>query len=65
MDLLQQDGWRVGVVWECQLKGRERAPLDKVILALSRFLDGVDPLLVVGSNKTIEMQDWLSHSRNR
>jgi DNA mismatch endonuclease (patch repair protein) len=27
---LAQAGWRVAVVWECALKGRERRPLDEV-----------------------------------
>lgn len=34
---LLADNWRVGVVWECALKGRERLPFDTVMdsLALS------------------------------
>lgn len=31
-------GWRVGVVWECALKGRERLPLIRVIDSLSFWL---------------------------
>ena len=57
IDLLLANGWRVGVVWECQLKGRARAPLDEVVLALARFLDGDEPHLEIGSKKTIEMRD--------
>jgi len=33
-------GWRVGVVWECALKGRTRLPLDDVIMACARWLRG-------------------------
>jgi len=32
------DGWRVGVVWECALKGRERLPLNAVIDLCSTWL---------------------------
>lgn len=28
---LREVGWRVGIVWECALKGRTRLPLDDVI----------------------------------
>lgn len=31
-------GWRVGVVWECALKGRTRLPLDDVIRACAGWL---------------------------
>lgn len=33
-------GWRVGVVWECALKGRTRLPLDDVIMACAGWLQG-------------------------
>lgn len=35
---LVADGWRVGVVWECALKGRERLPLDLVLRLCSDWL---------------------------
>jgi DNA mismatch endonuclease, patch repair protein len=35
---LVTDGWRVGVVWECALKGRERLPLDLVLRRCSDWL---------------------------
>jgi len=28
---LRESGWRVGVVWECALKGKKKLPLDRVI----------------------------------
>jgi DNA mismatch endonuclease (patch repair protein) len=36
--LLEKD-WRVAIVWECALKGRERIPLDKVVDELVRWLN--------------------------
>ena len=29
--LLQQSGWRVGIVWECSLKGKHRINVEEVI----------------------------------
>lgn len=37
---LTEMGWRVGVVWECALKGRTRLPLDDVIQACAGWLRG-------------------------
>lgn len=36
--MLLSDGWRVGVIWECALKGRERLPRDEVIDRITRWL---------------------------
>lgn len=36
--LLREQGWRVGVVWECALKGRTRLPLEAVIDMCSMWL---------------------------
>ena len=35
---LAGDGWRVGVVWECALKGRTKRPLDEVLAACADWL---------------------------
>ena len=35
---LLSDNWRVAVVWECALKGRERVPFDGLIESLARWL---------------------------
>lgn len=40
MSALTGMGWRVGVVWECALKGRTRLPLDDVIRACAEWLRG-------------------------
>jgi DNA mismatch endonuclease (patch repair protein) len=37
-EALSKAGWRVGVVWECALKGRERRPLDEVAEALELWI---------------------------
>lgn len=37
---LEKAGWRVGVVWECALKGRTRIPLEQVIGRCERWLRG-------------------------
>lgn len=34
-DTLLAQGWRVGVVWECALKGRTRLPFDAIIDSLT------------------------------
>ncbi len=35
---LRQAGWRVGTVWECALKGRERLPEDRVAEQCAEWL---------------------------
>ena len=35
---LREAGWRVGVVWECALKGRYRLPLDDLIDSIASWL---------------------------
>lgn len=36
---LSDDGWRVAVIWECALKGRERLPLEDVISTCADWLN--------------------------
>jgi DNA mismatch endonuclease (patch repair protein) len=35
---LHSAGWRVGIVWECALKGREKRPLQEITAALAAWL---------------------------
>lgn len=35
---LQESGWRLGVVWECALKGRTRLPIGEVIARCADWL---------------------------
>lgn len=52
-EALLNGGWRMAEVWECQLKGRERQPIEVVMDALSGFLDGNDHRLVIGLDRTV------------
>lgn len=45
--LLEEAGWRQGVVWECALKGRERFPLEEVIGTCAGWLRSDLPYLEV------------------
>lgn len=38
INALREAGWRVGVVWECAVKGRTRLPLDVVIVQCAAWL---------------------------
>ncbi|CAM3601385.1 very short patch repair endonuclease [Agrobacterium radiobacter] len=45
--LLRETGWRVGTVWECALKGREKLPVDDIVAALAVWLRGETPELEI------------------
>jgi DNA mismatch endonuclease (patch repair protein) len=38
VEALKKAGWRVGIVWECALKGRGRMPADMVVDACAAWL---------------------------
>lgn len=48
---------RVAEVWECQLKGKERQPLEVVITRLGTFLDSNEKHCVIGGNQTVTTSD--------
>lgn len=50
---LRDMGWRVCQVWECQLKGRERRPVEEVLEACATFLERDTPVLSIGSPSTV------------
>lgn len=50
---LFEQNWRVAEVWECQLKGKRRQPLDEVITRLGAFLDSNENHCVIGANQTV------------
>lgn len=52
-EALLAQGWRVGEVWECQLKGREHQPLEAVLASLAKFLRNDRRRLVIGLDKTV------------
>lgn len=47
MQALKSSGWRVGVIWECALKGRTRKPPDVVATECAIWLRGTDPELEI------------------
>lgn len=44
---LGEAGWRLGVVWECALKGRTRLPLVEVLEACMAWLRSQEPRLEI------------------
>lgn len=38
VETLLKDGWRVGIIWECALKGRERLDINDVVARSSAWL---------------------------
>jgi len=49
MEQLRQQGWRVLVIWECALKGKQRLPFEQVIQLTSDWLRGkVEHLEITG-----------------
>jgi DNA mismatch endonuclease (patch repair protein) len=48
-------GWRIGDVWECALKGRERMPVEDVLGVCSAFLKGDTSRLDIGGKRTVEI----------
>lgn len=51
IDLLHEGGWRVGTVWECALRGRERMPFDNVMNRIGNWLNsGQNDLSIRGSS---------------
>lgn len=51
LERLLADGWRVGTVWECALKGRNRWPLDEVIKQCADWLVAGGPCLVISGGE--------------
>jgi DNA mismatch endonuclease, patch repair protein len=45
--LLQEQGWRVAVVWECALKGRTRLDAAKTMQRLAKWVTSSDILLTI------------------
>ncbi|MBV7257904.1 DNA mismatch endonuclease Vsr [Pacificimonas sp. WHA3] len=48
---LQNDGWRVGTIWECAMRGRSRIGLDEVAERCAIWLQGNDERLEVYGHK--------------
>lgn len=43
IEALRRDGWRIGTVWECALKGKTRRPAGEVVEGLAGWLRGNAP----------------------
>lgn len=50
LDKLGEDGWRVGLIWECALKGRSRKPFDIVIRDCATWLSSKKQRLEIRGN---------------
>jgi len=48
---LKKEGWRIMVIWECTLKGRERFPLDKVIDKVIAWLLSNSPAMEINGRE--------------
>jgi DNA mismatch endonuclease (patch repair protein) len=44
-------GWRVGIVWECAMKGRRRQPLHQVLDSCAAWLSSDAPTLEIGGDE--------------
>lgn len=51
---LQEDGWRIAVVWECAVRGKQRLPQEEVIDSLSVWLSSEDRFLDLRSQNRDE-----------
>ena len=56
-DQLAALGWRVGEIWECSLKGRERRTLQDVLAACVTFLEGSAARMSIGVDQTVTISD--------
>ena len=56
---LRSSGWRVGIVWECALKGRARRELHETMQLLATWVRSENDSISIGGKR-----DWSHHSRN-
>lgn len=47
IETLASEGWRVAVVWECALKGRQRLPVDDAMDCVARWLISTEARLTL------------------
>jgi DNA mismatch endonuclease (patch repair protein) len=36
---LIEEGWRVAIVWECTLKGKDKEKLDRIVCSLEKWME--------------------------
>jgi DNA mismatch endonuclease (patch repair protein) len=52
VEQLREAGWRIGIVWECALKGKHRLPLENTLACCEDWLAGAEPDLEIrGANQ--------------
>ncbi|WP_324751327.1 very short patch repair endonuclease [Sphingomonas sp. LY54] len=51
VEALRASGWRIGIVWECALKGRTRLPLAEVLDRCEAWLCSNDTALEIAGNE--------------
>lgn len=56
-EALLADGWRIAEVWECQLKGRERQPPEKILSLCDAFLRGETVMCSIGDDRRVQVPD--------
>lgn len=56
-EALLVEGWRIAEVWECQLKGRARRPVDEVVAELAGFLRSATPFQSIGASRTVTISE--------
>lgn len=49
---LAREQWRVGLVWECALKGRTRMPIEEVLDRCEAWLLSQEPHLEIAGDET-------------
>lgn len=48
---LEKEGWRVLIVWECAIRGRQKQPLDKIVDRIESWLISNSPLESIEGQK--------------
>ncbi|WP_302848759.1 very short patch repair endonuclease [Roseovarius sp. THAF9] len=51
IDQLHECGWRVGIVWECALKGRYRQPVERIAEICTLWLESEETKMQVAGNE--------------
>lgn len=51
--LLRESGWRIGIVWECALKGKYRIHQEEVIMKCAQWLKSDMPLFEIKGSSSI------------
>lgn len=54
---LLDEGWRIADVWECQIKGPVRRPVEDLLEILQEFLCSPAPYLLIGGKGTALASD--------